>query len=75
MDFWIKPFFLALIRVYQSLAFLLRPRCRFWPTCSHYAYQAIQAHGAGPGFLLALGRLLRCQPLGKSGYDPVPSHD
>jgi putative membrane protein insertion efficiency factor len=46
--------------------------CRFHPSCSTYALEAIDAHGAGRGYLLALKRLGRCHPLGGSGYDPVP---
>jgi putative membrane protein insertion efficiency factor len=46
--------------------------CRFHPSCSTYALEAIHAHGAGRGYLLALKRLGRCHPLGGSGYDPVP---
>ena len=66
---------LALIRFYQASAPLLRPRCRFWPTCSQYAYEAVEARGAARGTLLALRRLARCHPLGNSGFDPAPSHD
>lgn len=46
--------------------------CRFMPTCSEYAMQAIEVHGCLKGLLLAAWRILRCQPLGKWGYDPVP---
>ena len=49
------------------------PRCRFQPTCSAYAIDARQAHGAIKGAWMTLRRLLRCHPLGGSGYDPVPS--
>ena len=63
----------SLIRGYQLLiAPLLPPSCRYYPSCSHYAMEAIERHGAGRGSLLAIGRLLRCQPWGGSGYDPVP---
>jgi hypothetical protein len=51
---------------------LLGPACRFEPSCSEYARQAIDCHGTGHGSLLALRRLLRCHPLGGSGFDPVP---
>src|SRR5262249_39628852 len=50
----------------------LPPACRFQPTCSHYAYTAIERHGALRGTWLAARRLARCQPWGGSGYDPVP---
>lgn len=62
------------IRAYQLLvAPILSPSCRYYPSCSHYAAEAIARHGPGHGSLLAVRRLLRCQPWGGSGYDPVPS--
>ncbi len=68
-----KRLFLALIRWYQtSISPHTQPRCRFVPTCSEYARQAIEIHGAGKGLLLALWRFLRCNPFGKFGVDPVP---
>ncbi|MDE3060637.1 MAG: membrane protein insertion efficiency factor YidD [Pseudomonadota bacterium] len=64
---------LYLIRLYQlCLSPLLGVRCRFEPSCSHYAMEAVKRHGAGKGALLALKRLLRCHPLGGHGFDPVP---
>jgi hypothetical protein len=51
---------------------VLLPRCRFLPTCSDYALEALAEHGAARGSLLAGRRLLRCHPWGGSGYDPVP---
>lgn len=64
---------LALIRAYQTLiSGGLPPACRFEPSCSRYAYAAIERYGALRGGWLALRRLARCQPWGGSGYDPVP---
>jgi len=65
---------LALIRLYQlSFARLLpADTCRFTPTCSHYAYQAIARYGALKGGWMATWRVLRCQPFSRGGYDPVP---
>jgi len=64
---------LILIRAYQAgISPWLGPRCRYDPTCSAYAEQAVKKHGAARGSWLALRRLLRCHPWGGSGYDPVP---
>jgi putative membrane protein insertion efficiency factor len=64
---------IALIRGYQlTLSPFLGGSCRFLPTCSAYALEAIRAHGACRGAALALGRLTKCHPLGSSGYDTVP---
>jgi putative membrane protein insertion efficiency factor len=63
----------ALIRAYQLLlAPVLPPSCRYHPSCSHYAAEAIDRHGPWRGLGLAIHRLVRCQPWGGSGYDPVP---
>lgn len=63
----------AAIRAYQlGLAPVIPPSCRFEPSCSHYAAEAIARHGPWRGVGLALRRLLRCHPWGGSGYDPVP---
>lgn len=51
---------------------MLPPACRFVPTCSEYAMEAVERHGALKGAMLAVWRLLRCHPLAKGGYDPVP---
>ena len=60
------------IRVYQVVISPLLPkRCRFYPTCSSYAIQAIEKHGLR-GLWLALKRILKCHPLHPGGYDPVP---
>lgn len=61
------------IRFYQRfISPMLPPACRFTPTCSQYAVEAIQKHGALKGLHLAIRRILRCHPWGGSGYDPVP---
>ncbi len=69
-----KKVFLALIRFYRKHISPCTPAaCRFTPTCSQYAYEAITKYGAFKGGLLALWRLLRCNPFNKgSQYDPVP---
>ena len=69
-----KKFLLLLIRLYQRCISPYPPsRCRFRPTCSAYAYQAINKYGAVKGTWLALRRLLRCHPFYKGDlYDPVP---
>jgi putative membrane protein insertion efficiency factor len=62
-----------LIRLYQwTVSPLLGPRCRFHPSCSQYALQAVQQHGALKGTGLALRRLVRCHPFHPGGFDPVP---
>ena len=64
---------IALVRGYQKvISPLLGHNCRFTPTCSQYMIQAIQVHGPAKGLLLGLWRILRCNPFGKYGYDPVP---
>ncbi len=64
---------IALVQAYRVLISPWKPRCcRFDPTCSHYAIDALRQHGARRGLWLTVGRLLRCQPFAEPGYDPVP---
>lgn len=68
-----KRILILLIRFYQgAVSPHFPPSCRFTPTCSQYAVEAIVRHGALKGTWLALRRILRCHPWGGSGYDPVP---
>lgn len=69
-----KQIFLLLIRFYQrQISPAFPPRCRFSPTCSQYALEAIEKYGAGKGSWLAFKRLMRCNPFYKGDYfDPVP---
>jgi len=61
------------VRFYQKfISPLLGNRCRFAPSCSRYAVDALRVHGVLRGTMLAVWRILRCNPLGRSGYDPVP---
>ena len=64
---------LALLWLYQAVGrLLLPPCCRFTPSCSDYARQALLTHGLNRGLLLGAKRLWRCRPLGPAGWDPVP---
>lgn len=64
---------LLLLHLYRAgVSPLLGPRCRFAPSCSAYAVEAVTVHGAGRGGLLAARRVLRCHPLHPGGHDPVP---
>jgi putative membrane protein insertion efficiency factor len=70
---WLRELFVLPIRFYQRfLSPLKPPTCRFHPTCSSYGVEAIRVHGVGKGILLTTWRILRCQPFGTEGYDPVP---
>jgi putative membrane protein insertion efficiency factor len=70
---WPQRIFLGLIRFYQRrISVLTPPSCRFTPTCSQYAIEAIERFGVMHGGLLAIWRLCRCQPFCKGGHDPVP---
>jgi putative membrane protein insertion efficiency factor len=67
---------LQLLRGYKwAISPMLPPACRFVPTCSEYAQEAVERYGALLGGWKALTRLLRCHPFSKGGYDPVVTHD
>ncbi|MCR4842785.1 MAG: membrane protein insertion efficiency factor YidD [Eubacterium sp.] len=69
----IKTLIIRCIRLYQKyLSPLKTTKCPYTPTCSAYALEAVQKHGAIKGSLLAIWRILRCNPFSHGGYDPVP---
>jgi putative membrane protein insertion efficiency factor len=72
--YWPRLILLALIRLYQMTFSRAIPvnTCRFYPTCSHYGYQAIYKYGALRGTVMATLRVVRCNPFTPGGYDPVP---
>lgn len=68
-----KRILMALIRFYQrAISPYKKPCCRFYPTCSQYALEAVSKYGALKGSYLAVRRILRCNPFHEGGYDPVP---
>ena len=68
-----KQVLLFFIRFYQkAISPYKKPCCKYYPTCSNYAIEAIERFGALKGFFLALCRVLRCNPFSRGGYDPVP---
>ncbi|MBU3852081.1 MAG: membrane protein insertion efficiency factor YidD [Candidatus Paralactobacillus gallistercoris] len=70
-----KKLFIWPIKLYKKyLSPLLPPSCRYYPTCSTYMIQAIEKHGVILGLIMGIARILRCNPLVKGGYDPVPDY-
>lgn len=68
-----KHIFIFFIRCYQKcISPMLGSNCRFRPTCSQYAIEALEIHGVLKGSALAIWRIMRCNPFGRPGYDPVP---
>ncbi|WP_374581568.1 membrane protein insertion efficiency factor YidD [Pseudoduganella sp.] len=68
-----KTLLTFLIRVYQlAISPMLGPRCRFYPSCSNYALEALRVHGAAKGSYLTARRVCRCHPWNAGGVDPVP---
>jgi putative membrane protein insertion efficiency factor len=74
---WPRLVILGLIRLYQMSVSRAIPAdtCRFYPSCSHYGYQAIYKNGALKGGVMAIWRVLRCNPFNHGGYDPVPEEN
>ncbi len=69
-----RTLLMAIIRLYQIIISpFLPPACRYYPSCSQYALEALKVHGITRGTLLTIKRLFRCQPWGGSGFDPVPT--
>jgi putative membrane protein insertion efficiency factor len=69
----VRQLFILIVRGYQvTLSPLLPPSCRYYPSCSAYAVEALERHGAWRGGWLALRRIGRCNPFRPGGYDPVP---
>lgn len=70
---FMKKLILKMIRFYQKyISPMSPPTCRFYPTCSQYAIEAVEEHGAIKGGYLATRRILKCHPLHEGGFDPVP---
>ena len=73
MEKIIKYIILKFLRFYQIfISTFTRPSCRFYPTCSEYAYQAFESYGVFRGFYLTVKRILKCHPFHPGGYDPLP---
>ena len=70
-----KKILLKLIKLYQKIPFRSHSRCKFYPTCSNYAYEAINEYGTFKGSLLTIKRIFRCNPFSKGGVDLVPKKE
>ena len=70
-----KYFLISIIHLYKKIPFSSHRQCRFIPTCSSYAEEAILTYGSIKGSYLAVKRILRCHPFGAFGYDPVPKKE
>ena len=69
----VRTVLVGMLRFYKRfISPLLPPACRFYPSCSEYAAEAVETHGAARGGWMALRRLSRCHPFSSGGYDPVP---
>lgn len=68
----IKKMMIWLIKLYQRTPLLSHGSCKYYPTCSHYAIEALETHGFWKGMWLSIKRVLRCNPWAKPGFDPVP---
>jgi len=76
VNFMLKTVLITIIRLYRALISpLFPPSCRFQPTCSQYAIEAVEKFGVLTGTGLAIKRVLRCHPFHPGGYDPVPDRD
>lgn len=70
-----KRIFIFFIKIYQKIPLSCHASCRHIPTCSNYAIEALEKHGSIKGLSLSVKRILRCNPWGTSGYDPVPKKE
>lgn len=68
-----KNVLIGCIKLYQKIPFSSHKSCRYTPSCSNYALEALEKYGTIKGSYLAIKRILRCNPLGSFGYDPVPN--
>ena len=67
-----KYILIGMISVYQMIPFSCHGMCKFYPSCSNYAIEAIKIHGSFKGGILSIKRILRCNPKSMGGFDPVP---